>query len=313
MRSWRAIWAGWGLVSLLSYAAAVIFSPLAYPGYDWMAQAVSDLSADTAPSRVLWNRLSALYMPCGIVCVTLCCITVKGHFNRALREGVYLFALMNWISAVGYAMFPLTQAGISGQLQDVMHLAVTAAVVLLSIVSLTLIAFGGLRQQSCPALGGWALAALGLMIAGAVGTAVAARAYFGIPERFSVFACIIGVTVAGVCLVMEKQIENMAQQLDAVPVAAPEQVADGTYEGTAETPLVKVTVEVSVQDHVIRDIRLLRHENGRGTPAETMLSEMLRRNTSEVDTVSGATLSSKVIRAAVRDALAKGIAYYTVM
>ena len=41
-----------------------------------------------------------------------------------------------------------------------------------------------------------------------------------------VLACIIGVTVAGVCLVMEKQIENMAQQLDAVPVAAPEQVAD---------------------------------------------------------------------------------------
>ena len=34
-----------GLVSLLSYTAAVVFAPLAYPGYDWMAQAVSDLSA----------------------------------------------------------------------------------------------------------------------------------------------------------------------------------------------------------------------------------------------------------------------------
>ena len=39
-----------GLVSLLSYTAAVVFSPLAYPGYDWMAQAVSDLSAADAPS-----------------------------------------------------------------------------------------------------------------------------------------------------------------------------------------------------------------------------------------------------------------------
>ncbi len=142
---------GWlGLVSLLSYTAAVVFSPLAYPGYDWMAQAVSDLSADTAPSRVLWNRLGALYMPCGIVCVTLCCVTIRDHFNRVVRAGVYLFALMNWISAVGYAMFPLTQAGISGQLQDVMHLAVTAAVVLLSIASLTLIVYGGLRQRAAP-------------------------------------------------------------------------------------------------------------------------------------------------------------------
>ena len=181
---------GWlGLVSLLSYTAAVVFSPLAYPGYDWISQAVSDLSANTAPSRALWSQLGALYMPCGIVCVTMCCVTIKDHYSRVVRAGIYLFALMNWISAVGYTMFPLTQAGISGRFQDVMHLIVTAAVVLLSIVSLTLIAYGGLRQNSCPALGIWALFALCLMITGAVGTAVLPHAYFGIPERFSVFAC----------------------------------------------------------------------------------------------------------------------------
>lgn len=61
--------------------------------------------------------------------------------------------------------------------------------VLLSIVSLTLIAYGGLRQKVSPALGKWALFSLCLMIAGAVGTAVLPHAYFGIPERFSVFAC----------------------------------------------------------------------------------------------------------------------------
>ena len=148
---------GWlGLVSLLSYTAAVAFSPLACPGYDWISQAVSDLSADSAPSRVLWSQLGALYMPCGIVCVTMCCVTIKDHYSRVVRAGIYLFALMNWISTVGYTMFPLTQAGISGQFQDVMHLIVTAAVVLLSSASLTLIAYGGLRQKSCPALGKWA-------------------------------------------------------------------------------------------------------------------------------------------------------------
>lgn len=36
-----------GVVSLLSYSIAVIFSPLAYPGYEWMRQAVSDLSVQT--------------------------------------------------------------------------------------------------------------------------------------------------------------------------------------------------------------------------------------------------------------------------
>ena len=123
-----------------------------------------------------------------------------------------------------------------------------------------------------------------------------------------VIACVIGIAVGGIRLVMDRQVGKMYAQLDAVAVAAPEQVADGTYEGTAETPLVKVTVEVTVQDHILREIRLLRHENGQGAPAEAMLPEMLSRNTSEVDSVSGATLSSKAIRAAVRNALAKGAA-----
>ena len=42
-----------GVAAFLSYTAAVVFSPLAYPGYDWMAQAVSDLSASNAPSLQL--------------------------------------------------------------------------------------------------------------------------------------------------------------------------------------------------------------------------------------------------------------------
>lgn len=38
-----------GIAAFLSYTAAVVFSPLAYPGYNWMAQAVSDLSASMLP------------------------------------------------------------------------------------------------------------------------------------------------------------------------------------------------------------------------------------------------------------------------
>lgn len=44
-----------GVAAFLSYTAAVVFSPLAYSGYDWM------LSASNAPSLRLWNQLSSLY------------------------------------------------------------------------------------------------------------------------------------------------------------------------------------------------------------------------------------------------------------
>ena len=113
----------------------------------------------------------------------------------------------------------------------------------------------------------------------------------------------LALLVGGLEAVLSRQAE---QRLDAVPVTRISAVEDGIYEGEVETALVKVTVLVTVADHQIRDIQLTRHENGRGAPAEAMLAEMVRQNTSEVDTVSGATMSSKTIRAAVRNALAKG-------
>ena len=67
-------------------------------------------------------------------------------------------------------MFPLVDAGISGRFQDIMHLSVTMAVVMLSIASLMLIVYGGLILKECTSLGKWALAALAMMITGAVGT-----------------------------------------------------------------------------------------------------------------------------------------------
>lgn len=177
-----------GVVSFLSYAAAVVFAPLAYPGYNWMAQAVSDLRAANAPSLALWNQLSALYNVCEVVCVTVVCIGIQGRKTKLLRSGIYLFAVMEWISAVGYRMFPLSDSGYAGAFQDVMHMAVTALVVLLSIVSLVIIIVAGAKSKSCRSYGVCAAVALTMMLVGAMGMKIVPAAYFGVVERFSVFA-----------------------------------------------------------------------------------------------------------------------------
>ncbi len=177
-----------GLISLLSYTAAVVFSPLAYPGYAWTQQAVSDLSAVNAPSLQLWNQLASLYSLCGIVSVMMVCVFVQGRLNKLLRLGAYLFAAMNWVSAAGYASFPLTNSGYAGTLQDVMHMVVTAGVVGLSILSLVLIIIGSLRKKAYISLGVIALVALAVMFAGPVGIGLAPKSMFGIFERFSVFS-----------------------------------------------------------------------------------------------------------------------------
>lgn len=177
-----------GVVSLLSYTAAVVFAPLAYPGYRWTAQAVSDLSAANAPSLSLWNQLTSLYNVCELLCVMMVCVGIQGRGTKLLRTGIYLFAAMEWVSAVGFRMFPLSDSGYAGTFQDRMHLLATALVVLLSVASLTVILIAGCRDRGCRSYGVCAGIALAMMLVGALGMKLVPAAYFGVVERFSVFA-----------------------------------------------------------------------------------------------------------------------------
>lgn len=187
-----------GIVALLSYTAAVVFSPLAYPGYNWMAQAVSDLSASNAPSLGLWNQLSSLYNICALICAMMVCAGIQGKGSRLLRTGIYLFTAMEWISAVGFSMFPLSDSGYAGTFQDKMHILSTILVVLLSIVSLVTLIIAGVKRKEYRSFGVFAGIALGMMLVGALGMNIVPKEYFGVVERFSVFAAVGYNAVLGV-------------------------------------------------------------------------------------------------------------------
>lgn len=193
-----------GIFALISYAVAVCFSPLAYPDYNWLSQAVSDLSAENAPSRMLWGQLSALYGVCSVVCTT--CVSAfvsESKTNtRLFRIGIYLFTIMNWFSKVGYDMFPLSDSGKEIiTFQETMHIAVTLVVVLLSIASLILIIIAGFKKTGIKSIGVWACVALAMMFIGAIGQGVVPKEYFGVVERFSVFAAVGFNAVLGVYLI----------------------------------------------------------------------------------------------------------------
>jgi len=199
-----------GVVSLLSYLAAVVFSPLGYPNYNWISQAVSDLSAANAPSKALWNQLSSLYGVCGMISVMMVCVAIQKKTNKVVRIGIYLFTAMNWVSCVGYTMFPLSDSGYAGTFQDIMHLyVVTVLVVVLSIVSLVVIIIGGFRKKASVSLAVWASVALAFMFIGAMGVNIVPSEYFGIPERFSVFAATGFNAVLGLYLFLNKYSEPL--------------------------------------------------------------------------------------------------------
>ena len=195
-----------GIVSFFSYAAAVIFAPSAYPGYNWMSQAVSDLSMAKAPSLALWHQLSCLYNPAGLTCIMMVCVAIHNKFNKTIRLGIYLWAVMCWVSAAGFGWFPLSESGIDGKtFQDAMHIVVTAIVVMLSIASLVIIMIGGYRKKRFVSLAVWATITLALMFAGPIGFAIAPPEYFGIFQRFSNLIAANGFTAAlGIFLFMGK-------------------------------------------------------------------------------------------------------------
>ena len=197
-----------GVVSFLSYATAVIFSPLAYPNYNWLAQAVSDLSASDAPSLALWNQLSSLYNVCEVLCAVIVCIWIQNKKSKLLRIGVYLFAIMEFVSAVGYRMFPLVTSGYAGAFQDVMHMIVTAVVVLLSIISLVLIIIAGFKDKRYKSYAIFALISLCMMLIGALGMKIVPTAYFGVVERFSVFAVTGFNAVLGLHMFFDKNFDE---------------------------------------------------------------------------------------------------------
>ena len=82
------------------------------------------------------------------------------------------------------------------------------------------------------------------------------------------------------------------------------QVADGVYEGSNSMMDVAVTVE----EGKIADIKILEHRGG-GKKYEEMilplLDLMIERQSTDVDAITGATVSSDTLKMAVEEALEK--------
>ncbi|MCX8128486.1 MAG: FMN-binding protein [Clostridia bacterium] len=83
-------------------------------------------------------------------------------------------------------------------------------------------------------------------------------------------------------------------------------VNDGIYTGVCDVEFINVEVKVTVKDHRIEDIELVKHKNGKGGPAEVIIQKVLDKQSLDVDIISGASNSSRVILEAVENALNSG-------
>lgn len=123
-------------------------------------------------------------------------------------------------------------------------------------------------------------------------------------KRLLVVAIIFIVLFVAVEIVqssIQKDLEELANAQIA-PVQL-EQLADGKYIGNFEQFPLVVKVEVTISQHKITAIDIVEHQNGKGGAAETITNDVIAAQSLDVDTVSGATYSSKAILKAIENAL----------
>lgn len=86
-------------------------------------------------------------------------------------------------------------------------------------------------------------------------------------------------------------------------------VKDGNYTGNFDAVYIEAEVNVKVENHKIIDVELVKHKNERGKNAEIIPQRVVQAQSLQVDAVSGATNSSKVILKAIENALKSGENY----
>lgn len=80
-------------------------------------------------------------------------------------------------------------------------------------------------------------------------------------------------------------------------------IPDGIFLGKYDAFPINVKVEVHVKDNIIIAINLTKHTNGQGKPAEVIINNVINDQTLQVDSIAGATYSSKAILLAIENAL----------
>lgn len=86
-----------------------------------------------------------------------------------------------------------------------------------------------------------------------------------------------------------------------------EKSKEGTYQGKHDSKMVRAKVIVKLKDHSITGIELIKHDTFLGKKAETLVDSVIHYQTIELDAVSGATVSSKVLLKSIENALNKSI------
>lgn len=129
--------------------------------------------------------------------------------------------------------------------------------------------------------------------------------YSNLAKILAVIA-LITIMLGGYILNRRKSHVNEATKLPYYNVTL-EQVPDGTFSARTETSFLHIELAVTVQDHQIKDIKIIESEGLDSQTAKPILEKIKQENKTAVQAIKGAELGSLVYISCVDSALYKAI------
>lgn len=185
-----------GVATALFYWSHVVAGRILWPTYNPLAQPISDLTASSAVSQGLANRILYGYDFFNL----LFCFVLLVYFRQVMRinrifyAGLVLKAVAEVLSTIGYKLFPLADTEWTSSFQNNMHYAITGGIVLCYIVLSLLLAVGLAKTKKHPAMTRFLALFSLVFISSGLLTVLAANfqpQYAGLVERINLYSLMV--------------------------------------------------------------------------------------------------------------------------
>jgi len=113
-------------------------------------------------------------------------------------------------------------------------------------------------------------------------------------------AIVIVILIALFLVVTNGLSEGMKVTLNGIDLA---DISDGSYTGTYDFKRWSNTVAVHVENHRIVDIEIVEDVMAAGTTSDEVIKRVIEAQNTDIDVVSGATVTSKAYLKAIENAL----------
>ena len=142
-----------GMIGVVAYMIHTILGNILWPEYNPITTDISSLTADGAPNSSLLRIFTTIYGICMILFTLGMIVKSLRKYHLATRVGYTILLGMEVISLFGYSALPLVGDKTVMNFQNMMHIAVTVAVVITTISSAFTLAYGYLSQEKMKNLG----------------------------------------------------------------------------------------------------------------------------------------------------------------